>query len=425
MHIDLAPVDIQAVSNDEPVKVSSSLSAVSWLCVTVGIITFGVGLLSSQVALTWASFYTSLIFFMGLACGSIIITAIAQIVRATWSGPLRRLLDANVGFLPIAYTCLLITYFGKEYLFPWANEPMPGREWWMQPNFVYGRFAVLFALLFILLWRFVRVTLRNDIGLVRSRSTNKKKWSGWFYDCVTNGWQGADREILPSNRRLSIFAPALIFIYAVVYTLFSFEMIIGMDKSWVSNLFPAFMFVGNIYMGWVVVTMSLYYFSGRSAGLNRIITKQQYWDAGKLTFGFCMIWGYFFFSQFLPQWYGNLPEETQWLITRTRDFPWKGLGWFVFTACFVFPWIVLLGREIKRTPSVLTTVGLIILIGIWCEMYLLVVPNLSPDRIPFNVSDVGIFLGFFGAYILSINCFLSKIPYVAVSHPLTHGSVDW
>jgi hypothetical protein len=52
-------------------------------------------------------------------------------------------------------------------------------------------------------------------------------------------------------------------------------------------------------------------------------------------------------------------------------------------------------------------------------------PEISPTTIPLGFTEIGIFLGFLGAYLICIRSFLSKYPCVAVSHPLTHGSKEW
>jgi hypothetical protein len=127
----------------------------------------------------------------------------------------------------------------------------------------------------------------------------------------------------------------------------------------------------------------------------------------------------------LPQWYGNLPEETQWMILRTREYPWKAWGWVTFAMCFIMPFILLLSRDLKRTPAAFATVGLLIFLGIWAEKYIAIMPNISPGSIPFGALEFGLFLGFLGMYVLSVLNFLSKLPFIPVSHPQTQGKIDW
>jgi hypothetical protein len=215
----------------------------------------------------------------------------------------------------------------------------------------------------------------------------------------------------------------------VVVSLFAFEMIMGQNPTWYSNLFGAFIFVSQIYIGWAGLALMTMFFSKTNKKFGEIVTGQQLWDLGKLTFGFCMLWGYMFWSQFLPQWYGNLPEETQWLILRTREFPWKGLSWVAFPMAFIIPFISLLSRDVKKTPLSYGVVCVCLMVGVWLDRYIIIMPEALPKDvatyIPLGYKEVGIFIGFLGAYLLCIRSFLSKFPFVPVSHPLTHGSNQW
>ena len=295
----------------------------------------------------------------------------------------------------------------------------------MAPGFVYLRFSVLFFVLFYLMTRFVFMSLRGDVGLAHDRAKDKSKWERPIHRYLLGGWKGAEREVIPLQRKMSVNAPVVAMCYIVVVSLFAFEMIMGMNPIWFSNLFGAFIFVSQIYIGWAGLALMTMYFAKKNKAFGEQIHTQQYWDMGKLNFGFCMLWGYMFWSQFLTQWYGNLPEETQWLILRTREFPWKGLAWIAFPMAFVIPFITLLSRDLKKTPKTYAVVCLTLMAGVWLDRYLIIMPEVSPHHIPFGITEIGIFVGFLGAYLLCIRTFLSKYPFLQVSHPLTHGSRDW
>jgi len=424
MHADILKINVDEVIAAGPIKPDTGLRRLMWLFVFIGIATFSYALFKIPAANLWGAYYVNLVFFMGLSVGGVILSVIFQIVRAKWAAPIRRIVEANVSCFPWAYLLFLVSYAGKEALFPWARGPMPGRETWMQPDLVYGRFAVLLFFLFFMLWLFVKKSLRADIGMAREKGA---PLHGWIYDHIAGGWQGLANEVKRIQPAMSRIAPVLIALYAVIYSLFAFEMIMAMDTIWYSNMFGGFIFIGNIYLAWAVLSITSTYLSRRNRSYANVLSAGCFWDIGKLTFAFCMLWGYLFFSQFLPQWYGNLPEETQWLYLRTRDWdlPWIRLAWFVFPMCFIFPFITLISRDVKRTPKYISAVALVIFVGIWLEKYLIVVPQLSPTAIPFGFTEVGLFLGFLGAYVLSIQSFLAVFPFVPVSHPTTHGSVDW
>jgi hypothetical protein len=423
-HVHTVPVNIERVIEAGPISTSAKTYTTLWALVFVGIFTFSYGLLFGDAATTWGAFYVNAVYFQGLALGGVMTTVIMQIVRAEWGAPIRRIAEANVAYLPVAFCAFLTTYFGREYIFYWGREAMPGREFWMQPWFVYMRFSVLFFVLYLLMARFVGLSLRGDIGLAHDRS-KKSKWDLPIHHYLLRGWKGAEREVLPLQRKMSYAAPVIVFLYAVVVSLFAFEMIMGQNPTWYSNLFGAFIFVSQIYIGWAGLALMTMYFTRKKPVLGEIVTTQQFWDLGKLNFGFCMLWGYMFWSQFLTQWYGNLPEETQWLILRTREFPWEGIAWVAFPMAFIIPFITLLSRDLKKNRVTYAVICVTLMTGVWLDRYLIIMPEMSPHSVPLGLKEVGIFIGFLGAYLLCVRNFLSKYPCVTVSHPLTHGSKEW
>jgi hypothetical protein len=424
-HVHVVPVNIDSVIEAGPISTSAKTAIKLWFMVFVGIFVFSGNLIWGDAGTTWGAFYVNTVFFFGLALGGVVTTLIMQIVRAKWGAPIRRLAEANLAFLPVGFVALMTTYFGREYLFYWGRAPMPGREFWMQPGFVYVRFFILFLLLIAVMSRHVYLSLRGDVGLAHDRAKNKDEWNKPIHRFLLSGWRGAEREVLPLQRKMSVLAPVVIFTYAIVVSLFAFEMIMGQNPAWISNLFGAFIFVSQIYLGWASLALMTMYFSKTNKKYGELVATQQLWDLGKLQFGFCMLWGYMFWSQFLPQWYGNLPEETQWLILRTREYPWKGIAWLAFPMAFIIPFITLLSRDVKKTPITYATVCFVLMTGVWLDRYLIIMPEVSPGSVPFGITEVGIFIGFLGAYLLCIRAFLSKFPFVPVSHPLTHGSSEW
>ncbi len=426
MHAHYAKIDVQAIIDAGPLSFEQTAYRAMWALLTLGVVVFFAALFSGYPAdVLWASYYASALFWMGLGIGGVMTTVIYQIVRAKWSPPVRRIGEANISFVPWAMTLVICSYFGKEYLFPWATSPMPGREEYMEPNFVYGRFIVIFGLFYIALRKYVSLSLRGDVCVAREECKDKELWHGGLYARIAQGWKGKDSEVPALQRTLSRMAPALVLFYVVLYTLFGTEMIVGMDAIWFSNMFGGFQFLGNLYMGWATTALIALYLARRSRVFNQSIQTRQFWDLGMLCLGFSMLWGYTFFAQFLPQWYSNMPEETQWLIVRSRDYPWKTLGWLTFSLCFVIPFVCLLSEDVKKSPRALTAVCLIALAGIWLEKYVLVMPQISPLAIPFSMIDVCIFLGFLGLYGICMMGFLRKYPMLPVSHPLTSGSREW
>lgn len=424
MHADPLHIDIDEITRSNAIPLRVRIRPFLYGVVTLASL-YVVYALFVDPKHFWNTYFITSTYFFGLCLGSVMITVIFQIVRATWCVPIRRIAEANIAFLPYAYLMFMGTYFGKEYIFPWANAPMPGREYWMQPDFVYGRFAILLGLLVFLMYRFVKMSLRSDIGYLKEKAPNKDLWEGHPYDSIASDWQGSQVEVKDLQRKMSFNAPIVVVAYAVIVSLFAFELIMSQDTIWYSNMLGGFVFLGFLYMAWAMTYLWTIYFSSVSPVYKKTVGTQQLWDLGKLTFGFSMLWGYTMISQYMPQWYGNMPEETQWLYLRTKEFPWKPIAYLTLFSCFIFPFITLFSEDIKKTPAYFKYVCFVILAGLWIEKFILISPQRYPGEIPFGLMDVIIFAGFAAAYFLSITGFMAKFPCITVSHPQAREDVEW
>ncbi len=424
-HVEPLHVDLNKAIHWKPVQFDPGLRRLFWYFTWIGIISFVVGLVAfrTNYGLFWGAFYTNLVYWMGISVGASMTAIIVHIVRATWSAPIKRVAEANVSFFWVAWLMLLATYFGKEYLFYWGTKPMPGREWWMEPDFVYVRHALCLGGLFLLIYTFVRKGLRGDIGVLRERTKNKEPWNLNEFDDLVGKWQGEAVEVPAIDQSRSKMAPLLVFCYAILYSLFAFEMVMGMDPVFYANMFGGFVFVGNILGGWAILSLTVLCIRSMNPEYAACAGRQQFHDLGKLTCGFCILWAYLFFAQFLPMWYGNMPEETQWLILRTREDPWRTLSWVTLAMCFITPFILLISEDVKKTPLAFSMVCCILLVGLWIERYILIMPQISPDRIPIGPLEIAFFLGFLGAYGLCITSFLRKYPILPFSDPTLEEAV--
>jgi hypothetical protein len=117
-------------------------------------------------------------------------------------------------------------------------------------------------------------------------------------------------------------------------------------------------------------------------------------------------------------WYGNIPEETYYVITRSMLAPWNVLAWSVFGVCFVLPFFILLNRSVKTKPVFMIVLCSVVIIGIWFEHLLLLGPALShgSGEIQLRLSDGLISLGFLGLMVMAVSFFLRVFPeIIAVS----------
>jgi len=185
----------------------------------------------------------------------------------------------------------------------------------------------------------------------------------------------------------------------------------SLDPHWYSTLFGAYHFIKALYAGLGGLIILAFILHLRS-GINTGLTASHFHNIGKLLFAFCLMWADFFYVQFVVIWYGNISEETGYVIERTMLAPWNSLAWAVFIICFGLPFVILLNKQIKTKPIPMLVICGLILVGIWMEHFLLLGPVYTHDAtsLPFNFADGFITLGFLSLMVLSVVYFLKLFP---------------
>ncbi len=412
--------DVPTILSAPPLSVSKTLKGILWVMFVAGVLVFAMRLMSggTQAHTAWLVFHANFIFWFSLAAGSTCFSAALQISNAEWSRPIRRLFESTLPFFFFSLIPLVVLYFGKANIFPWATETIAGKASWLSPDFVFIRDFVAILVLAVMARKLVHFSLQCDFGAVQKGLTGLSKdqtarWTGEKYESYVDGWSDdAKAEISEVQDKMGVLSPILVAVYAVVMTLFAFDQVMSVDPHWFSTLFGAFIFMTAVYIAvaWNAIGVGL---AREFSPLIRAkVERRTLHDLGKLLFGFGIFWAYLFWSHYLTIWYANMPEETGYMILRFRLPPWHALGWVVLGCCFIVPFFLGLNRDVKQVPQLLGLTGAIVLVGVWLQSYMLITPGWFPNEIPLQALDVAITLGFAGAFLLSVLSFLAKVPLI-------------
>ncbi len=196
----------------------------------------------------------------------------------------------------------------------------------------------------------------------------------------------------------------------------------SLDPEWFSTLFGLYFLTGCGYAAVAAIFITTVIVNRKSSAF---VGPEHYHDLGKTLLGFTLVTGDFFFSQVLLIWYGALPEETAFLILRSRFYPWWPFLLAVLLLIFIFPLIVLLNRKIKMKPVPMVVLNIGILVGMWLERFLLIVPSLwKGEGFPLGFREVAISAGFLGSVAACAMLFLARSPRLPLSDPLFLESMD-
>jgi hypothetical protein len=380
------------------------------ILIAIGVVVFLYGVLSGNDVRTWHAYLINYLFWFSLSFGIVLYGAVMNMTVANWARPTKRLTEAFGPFLPLSLPMLWILYCGREKIFPWILEPIPEKAFWLNAWFMFIRNSAGLIILSGLSLALIYYSVKGDRIMTSQSSEDLRK------EKLDEAIQR--RQDLPTWRAQVFLSPILAIAYGLVLTLIGLDLAMSLEPRWYSTLLGAYYFLNSFYMGLaalvIVSTISL-----NSLGLKELVRPHYFHDLGKIVFGFCLLSGYFFYSQFIVIWYGNIPEETRYLIQRFRYPPWEGLAYAILIIAFLFPIFILLFRRIKLSPPLLSAVSAIILIGMWLERFILVAPTYwKGEGLPIGIPEVGIAAGFFGLIGLSVTLFLRRFPIYPVSDPL-------
>lgn len=393
----------------------SRVKTVSLVLLVLGVIAF-VGALMADPGRAWKAYLYNWLFWSSIAQGALMLAVAVTLAKGLWARPVRRIAVSFGAFLPIAFVLFLPILFQGKHVFAWYGQELGGAPGvYLNTTFLVVRNVIGLALLTWLSMMFIRVSLRPDAGLARDRVPEKLRG---VYDRLTRGWRGQDEEDRIATRKTHVLGPILGIVWALVYSVISFDFVMAQETHWFSTLIGPYYFVGGLLGGIALtVLMTLYY--RNKLELGDYIQKPQLHDLGKLLFAFSVFWAYMFWSQYLVIWYGKLTWEQAFLVRRMTE-PFGGLALLMFLCMFVLPFFGLLGAAPKKHPVTLTVFAFVILFGLWIERYILVYPSFysGAEALPFGWQEIGTTLAFAGLFIGTVFHFGTRYPVMQMWQPV-------
>jgi Ni/Fe-hydrogenase subunit HybB-like protein len=368
----------------------------------------------------WMTLWFNFLFWTALAMGGVVFSAILQAAKGNWGKPFRRLAEGAAAFLPFSFVLFVLLYFGSEYVLVWLGpvETLHLNRTWLTQDGVFIRNGILLAILYIASFVFLWYSLRADAPLVAPRLSG---WRKALVGRLSNKWRGDEIEVERCMRRIARLGPFIILAWVSVLSVLSFDLIMSLVPGFISIVWGPYYFIG----GWLcllsLVALMANHYNGRFGG-EPLWGQWDFHDLGKLMFAFVVFWTYLWFAQFLVVWYGNLPREANFFLTRTAG-PFSAIYWLQMVLIFGLPFVFLLGRKPKMRSRWLAFVALIILTGFWIERFNLVVPSVwEGSGVPLGWQEILISVGFVGLFGLCYALFASTFPKVPIRDTIARGS---
>jgi hypothetical protein len=381
----------------ENLKLSSAFKVVAGIMIGFGLLASVYGFYQDPVR-TWANYLVNNYYFLSVAMGGVFFFVIQYIAQAGWSSGFKRVPEAMMAWLPFAAVFFLLMYFGTHSLYHWSNTEavekdslLTHKSPFLNVPFFYIRMVFLFTLWIVFARILRRFSLKEDVegGLK------------WF-------------------EKSEFYSKVFVFILAITFSLAGIDWIMSIDAHWYSTLFALKNMVAAFLHGSSILILIVLILQNR--GYFPFLNRYHYHDFGRYLFMLAIIWGYFWFAQFMIIWYGNIPEETIYYAVRWQK-GWQVLFFLDIIVNWAIPFFVLLPVKASRNRTVIFIVILFLIIGQYIDLYLQVMPG-TTGVLQFGLIEGGMFLGFAGLFALVVGIALSKAKIIPANHPYLEESLN-
>ena len=302
-------------------------------------------------------------FFFTLCAGCFFWTIVHYATDAEWSVVVRRQLEniaVLLGVLAIFFVPILLL---RRHLYAWMVIP-PGHEANLDSKRAYLNFGFFLIRAIVFFGFFIVASQLLRRFSVRQDKDGNPQFTIWL------------RQV--SFASLPLFALCL--------TFGAYDWMLSLNYRWFSTMFGVYIFAGAA--GSSMSLLVLVITALRQAGyLKEIVTVEHYHIMGKWMLAFCIFWAYIGFGQYMLIWYANMPEETQFFLTRNTQ-SWWALSMLLVIGRFFVPFAILLLRSIKKHPHQLCWMAGWTVCMQMLDMYLIILPALHGTGVHVSIWDL-------------------------------------
>jgi Ni/Fe-hydrogenase subunit HybB-like protein len=375
----------------------------------------GIGVAGIRRPVFWGFYITNFVFWIGLSHAGTLISAILRLANATWRRPVTRCAEVITVFALSIGATFPIIHLGRPWLAFWLFPYPSERGIW--PNIRSPLLWDFFAINTYLLGSvtFLLLPMIPDMALIRDRATGLRKK---IYTAAALGWRGTPKQWHRLESAMQIMAVAVIPVAVSVHSIVSWDFAMAPVPAWHSTIFAPYFVCGAIFSGIaaLIIAMALL---RKFLHLEDYLLRIHFENLGKLLLVMSLLWFYFVFAERLTVWYGNDPAEmTVFWVTQTGSF--SPLFWLMVVCNFVIPFPILAIKKLRTiTGCVIASIGVVI--GMWLERFLIIVPSLSHKYLPYSFGtyrptwvEITITVGTFAAMALLYMIFAKTVPIISI-----------
>lgn len=349
------------------------------LFVTWGIqMALGLGITGLNRSVMWGPYIVNLVYFIGIGHAGTFISAALRLMRYDFRRPIARAAE-TVTLFGLAMAALFpLIHLGRVwkiyYMIPIPTE----RQLW--PNFhsplLWDATAITTYLIGSTL--FMYAALIPDMAMVRDRVSGLRRK---IYGALAFGWRGTEGEWLRLEKLSDILAFIIIPVMFSVHTIVSYDFAMAIQPGWHSTIFGPYFITGALFSG-VAAVILIMALVRKGMGLGYFIREEHFNAMGIFLMILSMTWVYFYFTEWITNWYGNLPLEAA--IQDMLTGPLAPMFYLMLFSNIIVPLGTLWSGRVRRSLPAMFVVALFVQIGMYVERVLIIPGMLSRNELSFN-----------------------------------------
>ena len=367
----------------------------------------GLGVTGLQQPVSWGFYVTNFVFFIGISHAGTLISAILRLSRAEWRRPITRMAEVITAMVLLVGAGQILVDLGRPDRI--LNVILHGRY---QSPLLWDATSISAYLSASLTYLYLPMI--PDIAILRDRLG---KWK-LFYSVLALGWTGTEQQQRVLNRAIAIMAVLVIPVAVSVHSVVSFVFSMTLQPMWHSTIFGPYFVVGAIFSGIAALIVAMIIFR-KAYGLQYYLKPVHFRYLGQLLLIMSLLWFYFTFAEYLTGYYGAEPEEMKVFWAKFSGPFWPYFWGMVL--CNLFIPLACLVRLGHHTIGKVLTASLSIIVGMWLERFIIVVPTLSFPRLPFPQTtyyptwvELGEFAGSLALFALFYLLFTKVFPIISI-----------
>lgn len=365
----------------------TGIQGYAWIVFLLAVIGVGVYAFIQQVTkghvvtgmrdnVVWGIYIVNFIFFMGVSYAGALISGTLHLFKTAWRKPVIRMAEfITVISLLIGpgYILLCIGRLDKLHYLVLHGRIQSPITWDVIAisTDIFGCFIFLY------------LAILRDIANMRDfEELQLPKWRKKLYNILSLGYTGTEEQKKRLERATDIMATMVIAIAIIVYSVLAWIFSVTLQPGWHSTIFGPYFVIAAVYSGSAVLILAMWFFR-KVYHLEQYITKKHFVSVGLIMLVLAAFFGYFTFSDYLTKWYGSEKNDELLIQLLFKEFYWP---FIISNYIGVLLPLIVVGIAKFRTITNITLTAVVVIIALWLNRYLIVIPTLQSPYLPIQDS---------------------------------------